>query len=189
MQLSLLAAQDALAQLADSWLRLENATATRNNSNTFLKLADELDKNPNTELLVLCIHDGRPQEELHAVCILERHRGWTATKNALANWISEPGMDSTPITAAEQRFSALDTLLRALPSEDNCNNLHLRHLQPGNPTTVALQAVAAQRQLDVQSQGERRDTLLELKIPLRANTVEAFNPALAAENHISRSLP
>lgn len=171
MQLSILSAADALATLFNSWLSLQNQCNNgADNSNSYLRLADEIQAKPESNLLVLCVHDGDPTRELHALCVVETQRSWIASKRTLANWIGEPGLDSTPLSIEEQRFSAIDTIFRELPSLDSSAYLCLRHMLPQSSTVLALQAISQQHQLRTQIESERNNTLCELKILLKSRT-------------------
>lgn len=189
MQLSILTAQEALEQLANSWLSLQNRCNHGDNSNSYLRLADHLKDNPHSELMVLCVHDGKASEELHAVCIVENQRHWIASKHCLANWISEPGLDSTPLVAPEQLFSALTALLRELPSAQTSNTLSLRHLLPSQPIAHALLAICEQQQLIANVSSERQGSLCEIRIPLKPQVTQ-LNPLNNQHEFNSlRSLP
>ncbi len=186
MQLSLLPAHQAINVLADSWMRLESSLGARENSNSFIALAEARDKQTDSELKVLCVHEGRMTEELVALCILEHQRSWVASKCILANWVNKPGADCTPLIAPEQRFSALDTWFRDINSLDPSSHLHLRHLIPESPFSVAVSAVATQRNLSIQSRPERRGTREELIISLARQSI-APAPRVARTESLNRS--
>lgn len=189
MQLSILTAQDALEQLANSWPSLQSRCAHGDNSNSYLRLAVHLKDKPQSELMVLCVHDGNPREELHALCIVENQRHWIASKHCLANWISEPGLDSTPLVAREQLFSALTALLRELPSAQAGNIMSLRHLLPAQPIAHALLAICEQQQLIAKVSSERKGSLCEISIPLGSQATRQ-NPLKSQHEFNSlRSLP
>ena len=189
MQLSILTAQDALEQLANSWLSLQSRCAHSDNSNSYLRLADHLKDNPQSELMVLCVHDGKPSEELHALCIVENQRHWIASKHCLANWISEPGLDSTPLISHEQLFSALTALLRELPSAQAAKSLSLRHLLPAQPIAHALLAICEQQHLIANVSSERKGSLCEINIPLQSQATQQNPLKNQHEFNSLRSLP
>lgn len=190
MQLSIFPAQEALNTLFDSWLSLQNRCNNgADNSNSYLRLADQLRDNPDSELQVLCVHDGEPSRELHAVCVVETHRGWIASKRTLANWISTPGLDSTPLSAEQQRFSALHTLLKTLPSIDSSPFLLLRHIPADSETTQALQAICTQLHRQPQVNCERGGSLCELKIPMKSNASQPNELHESQQFESLRSLP
>ncbi|MGB0867054.1 MAG: hypothetical protein ACPGSC_11125 [Granulosicoccaceae bacterium] len=167
MQLSILTAHDALENLTSSWLGLQNRCTYSDNSNHFLRFADALTQDANKALQVVCLHDGRPHEELHGLFVTEQHRGWIASKRFHANWIAEPGLDSTPLIAEEQLYSAINTLLRCCHAELNCRKLVLRHLLPQHSFAHALLAVCEQLKLATQVSSERKGHMCEIGIPLQ----------------------
>lgn len=186
MQLTLFGADEALETLADSWLGLQNRCGFDDNSNHFLRLAQS---NRREQLWVACLHDGRPAEELQALVVFELQRSWAASKRTAANWIAEPGLDSTPLVAEQQLYSALNTLLREAGSALECRKLSLRHLRPGHGFARALLAVCEQLKLAPQVNSERRGDLCEIALTLDIRRRETPTTLSALSHSSLRSLP
>ena len=189
MHISILSAQDALQQLVSSWLSLQSRGAQGDNSNNYLCLADHLQNEPQSALLVLCVHDGNPAQELHGLCVLEKHRHWLASRQTLANWIWSAGLNSAPLLYEEQRFSALDTIVRELPAHHASIGFNLRHLRPDDPNVSALSAVCEQQQLPLEVTSERSGSMCELKISLQTKSANLNTPLAAHQFNSLRSLP
>ncbi len=189
MHISILSAQNALQQLASSWLSLQSRCAQGDNSNNYLYLADHLQSEAQSDLLVLCVHSGKPSQELHGLCVLEQHRHWIASRQTLANWICNPGLNSTPLLYEEQRFSALDAIMRELPACHASTGINLRHLHPRDPNVPAIKAICKQQRLAVEITSERAGSMCELMISLLPTSAGVNAPAVTQPFTSSRSLP
>lgn len=168
MQLSIIKAQDAIEQLASSWLYLQQCSMPSENSNSHAQLLKHIRAKPKSHLMVLCVHDGQPEQNLHALCVIEAHRHWMSHRKTWVNWVAQKGLDSTLLVSDEQRFSALDTMLHKQPTNHSAQVIHLRQLNPRHPTVYALQAICKTQNFHTRSSHNTYDTLCDIKIRLQA---------------------